>query len=70
MGLNDEKEKLKQAEEWITEADLESEHFHASCEYVRDMMLRGNVDNDRADQLRKLRNLIIVRIINKYLPRG
>jgi hypothetical protein len=47
MGLNDEREKLRQAKQWLTEYPAGSEHFDAAREHVlfirrssRDVRLR------------------------------
>lgn len=34
MGLNDEREKLRQAKEWLTDCEVSSHHFKAAWEHI------------------------------------
>lgn len=52
MGLNDEREKLRQAEEWLASSSVRSEQFRSAFDHVTWTYTRAiDLDADRGEQL-------------------
>lgn len=54
MGLNDEMEKLRQAEEWLVTQPVDSEYSHAAIDHLAHAYSHGDLDA-RTEVLRILR---------------
>ena len=68
MSLNDEKEKLTQARKWISECDVDSDHFRSSCEHLQYLLSLPISTN--YDEIMALRDLAVTRIMHYAFTAG
>jgi hypothetical protein len=56
MGLNDEREKLRQAEQWMIDCDVNSHHFLAAWEHLTWIYGYARVSRDLKDEAGRIIN--------------